>query len=177
MKKKTIIIIIISLLIIGILGFSLTYLKNKEISTQNLSSITKYDGNIIKNKDNLFAISVSMDQYSIFEGGDGGSIWYVALIDNKVTLYSVNVDTTAGNGVTSKMSYKIEDEQSSTIIKYAKKNDWKKLYQYINDINYNKYNSNECQREMVSKGMNDEDSRNEDGSYKWKDDWNALIGI
>lgn len=137
--------------------------QNSEIETGE-----SFDGENIQSLNKL-AYKSSYNNVKNSEGGSYGISYYTVVIDNEMTIYRVNFDTTGGNGATVKVACDISDEQLDKLNDYVNKEKWKKLFDTTSEL----FNSNKM--EYVSGGMNDNESRNEDGSYKWKDDFNNLV--
>lgn len=102
-------------------------------------------------------------------GGCFGTSYYCVMSGGKTVIYEVSSDTTANNGYTVK--YVIKDMPFfDDIASDVKDEDWKALFR-------------QCQKlckftgdgEVVSEGMNDLDSRYEDGRYKWEDEYESLM--
>lgn len=99
------------------------------------------------------------------EGGFSSTNYYVVIKDNNMCIYGVDHNTTASNGYTVKYEQSIDTESIDEIKRYVENESWKDLYDRI------RVYANTIEGVVVSEGMDDKDSRKEDGTYLWEDEF------
>lgn len=110
------------------------------------------------------------NEYS--EGGSWTDIYKCVLKDNKMHIFYTYCSTTGDNGMTTEYIKNLDDATHDAILKEISSNAWGKLYKRCN-----KLVSEAEERNILTEGMNDRESKNADGSYKWEEYFNELAEI
>jgi len=116
---------------------------------------------------NQFAYMVLANEHPKYdmEGGSSSYDYYVYLDDYDLVVYKVYCSTTGDNGMTWKYERAVSREGHLEILKGITATNPKDLYILTKNL------ITEEPSIIVSNGMNDEDSRYKDGSYKWQDEY------
>lgn len=159
MKKKTFLGVIVALFVVIVVSIMCIVLKLNNNG----------GGRMINNTSDVFAFSCHCDYGNpLMEGGSYTTSYDVVIRDNKIHIFDIYLGTTADCGYTVEYVTDISDSD----IKTLKHSGWKRRYEYCesvirSDIGYT----------VLTEGMNDEDSKNPDGSYKWESYFRELAGL
>ena len=162
--KKTIIFGVVVALILII--SAVTYL-----SLNNVFDLG--NGTIINETDDVLAFQCS--KHFGNDDHDGGSSikkYSVVVRDDKIYVFSTFLGTTGDNGATVEYIKGIDAADESMLRKKVNKQDFKYAFDFCDSIE-----KSFDEQHRLTEGMNDEESRNSDGSYKWESYFNDLAGI
>ena len=167
--RKHSLMIIISLLILS--GCTKEELKEQEtFSTTYEADIEKAYGQRFTSKQNVLAFECCKSYDDGTEGGSSSQQYSVVIKENVMTIYCTHHDTTASNGITIKYEVNIDSLDINTLDEYITNEDWEILHDEIT-----KYINTTENGIIVSGGMTDKSSRNEDGSYIWETEFHSMI--
>ena len=161
--KKIVLGTIIALILIVLVAICLGI-------NNNLNTV---HGTIINVTDDILAFQCSKHYGN--DKNDGGSFtkkYSVVVRDDKIYVFSTFLGTTGDNGATVEYIKGIDATEESMLRKKVNKQDFK----YAFDFCYNIEKSSDEQYSLTE-GMNDEESRNSNGSYKWESYFNELAGV
>ena len=99
------------------------------------------------------------------EDTDGGSSTIrhsVVIKGSSMTMYRTTDDTTGDSGFTEKAVTEVSEQEIDSVKELIGKANWVDLFTYTED----KFSN--CEPEVVSYGVTDEESKNENGDYLWK---------
>ncbi len=104
------------------------------------------------------------------DGGFYGTKYYCVVADGDITIYAVSENTTADNGST--LKYVIHDTSLvNVMLDEVRSEDWRSLFGRCKQLVQAAGSG-----EIVSGGMNDDESRYENsGRYKWEDEYDSLV--
>lgn len=175
--RKSSLILIISLLILS--GCTKEELKEQEtfsttVENEYETDVEKaYGQRFINNNSNTQSVLAFECCKSYNDGTEGGSSsqqYSVAIKENVMTIYCTHHDTTASNGITIKYEININSLDINTLDKYITNENWEILHDEIT-----RYINTTENGVIVSGGMTDKSSRNEDGSYIWETEFHSMI--
>lgn len=175
MKKR----IIISVTALFCLFLVSCGVQTKTVSTNNMEDVpakTASENNIeneivILDRDDLFSYTVSADEGAPdTEGGYANHVFYAVLKDGTYYCYKVLQNTTGDNGYTTKYVGFYTTDDISLIKNMCEQQDESGLFSYTISMI-----SESEDVTIVSQGMHDAESRNEDGTYKWYDEFNSYL--
>ena len=134
---------------------------------------SEYQGELVNQTDNIIAFDC-IKSYGDTEdiGGSGATKYKCVLINSsEIHVFYTLLSTTGDNGYTTESVANINDFDGKELVKYVGENNWEILWNYCDSIH------NSCEQVVLTKGMNDDESRNEDGSYKWESYYNQLAEL
>ena len=163
--KKLLVILLMSTMLIGC--------SNKNLSEQP-SEQTIFSGEKLETSiSDTVGFRCWRRHMSDTEGGSSSTTYNVVIFGDNMTLYEVSGGTTAGNGYTILYDISLANYFKNRLVELVNTEDWETLYSKLNDITSIK----SIEESVVSEGMTDDSSRNEDGSYKWESEFNKKLGI
>lgn len=139
----------------------------EETETESENDSDSYRVTDLSGKEKIAFVCKKSSGDPDLEGGSSSDQYSVVIDGTNMVVYKTFIGTTADNGFTTMYNLTIDEE--AEIKSYLSTSDWKSLYETI--VQY----VDENEGTVVSTGMNDSDSRNEDGSYKWEDDFKSLV--
>ncbi len=126
-------------------------------------------GEILNNTADIYAFTCSRSYGNVkSEGGSYITTYRAVIRDGQIHVFNTFLGTTADSGSTIEYTADISTSDTEKI----KKHEWKYRYLYCQNVatQGNTYT-------ILTQGMNDTESRNQDGSYKWEDYFNELAGL
>lgn len=130
-----------------------------------------YSGKLYKKNSDVIAFTCSR-----FDGdaeSDGGSSInkYNCVFRNGIAhIFGTLLSTTGDSGYTCEYIINFEDDTFDDIGALVSAEDWGQLYRYCDETTSN------MNGDVVSEGMHDSASQNNDGSYKWWSRFDELVG-
>ena len=106
------------------------------------------------------------------EGGSWTDVYKCVLRDNKIHIFYTYCSTTGDNGMTTEYIKTLDALTYGTMLQEIGTHSWGKLYKRCD-----KLVAEADERNILTEGMNDGESRNADGSYKWEEYFNELAEI
>lgn len=130
-----------------------------------------YYGKLYKKNSDVIAFVCSKHEGDDSIDGGSSTDQYSCIFRNGVAhIFKTFEGTISDNGKTYEYIINFNNDTFDTIGELVSTEDWVQLYRYCTET------TNNLNGEIVSEGMLDDASRNDDGTYKWYDKFNELVG-